>query len=38
MEVCLQDTNFGLGGLVPALVFPVSVSSTYRGNFFDDGW
>lgn len=32
MEVCLQDANFGLGGLVPALFCPVTVSSTYNGN------
>lgn len=36
MVVCLQDANFSLGGLVPALVFPVSVSSTKSINVFDN--
>ena len=32
MEICVRTANFGLGGVVPALVFPVSVSSTYKDN------
>jgi len=34
MEVCWQDANFGLGVIIPALLCPVSVSSTYNGNVF----
>lgn len=32
MEVCLQDANFNLGGMVPALFCPFTVSSTYSSN------
>lgn len=37
MEVCLQDVNFGLGGLVPALFCHFVISSAYSGSVFDNG-
>jgi len=32
MIVCLQDANFNLGGLVPALFYHFVISSAYSGS------